>query len=395
VTKLAYILNREDFKSLHLYPKYQNLLVKVPQFFFTYKTIDLRNKAFEPQNTEGKGMNTYNAMTDRVDDDVVESVYMTTENTFLIIITSASICFCYSMPSYQLKFILEVKLNNKQIARIMKVFQDNGTFFDIETSCNTFDRTWITACALTNNGEVLGVGYYDGFIYLTNTITKDILHIVQAHVDFISCMIFTKNGLLLTGGVDSNIKVWSGFTESVLTSEYVFLKHTDKITSMRTFLITANSKEFVLSSDSDGVVYYWEIGSYKAENYVAVDPNSLIDGNPDLVYAIVPQRSSILLKQFSFNKKGCIKQAVLRTFDGLDEVSIQARFGFNDSEIFQPKLKSFISIANGILVVWTRNDSVEFFDINNLTKIYEIKLSVIPNMIKLTKKLNELLLFYK
>lgn len=337
----------------------------------------------------------YNTINSKVADDVVEAVYMTTDNTYLAIITSGAFCYCYAMPTYQRKFVLDVKMSNKQIARIMKAFQENGTPFDIETSCNTFDRNWVTACALTNTADVLAVGYYDGFLYLINTNTKDILHIVQAHVDFIACLVFTKNGLLLSGGADSNIKVWGGFTEPVLTSEYVFVKHTDKITSIRTFLIKTSTKEFVLSSDSDGIVYYWEIGSYKADKYLAVDSNSLIDGNPDLVYTIVPEGSCIMLKQFSFNRKGCIKKVVLRNFEGMDEVSIQARFGFNDSEIFQPKMKSFIGIANGILVVWARADSVEFFDINNLTKIYEIKLSAIPNMIKLTKKMNELLLFYK
>ena len=371
------------------------MVVKTPQFFFTYKTLDVKSGGVDSLQLESKVNRIYNTINSKVADDVVEVVYMTTDNTYLAIITSGAFCYCYSMPTYQRKFVIDVKMSNKQIARIMKAFQENGTPFDIETSCNTFDRNWVTACALTNTADVLAVGYYDGFLYLINTNTKDILHIVQAHVDFIACLVFTKNGLLLSGGADSNIKVWGGFTEPVLTSEYVFVKHTDKITSIRTFLIKTSNKEFVLSSDSDGIVYYWEIGSYKADKYLAVDSNSLIDGNPDLVYTIVPEGSCIMLKQFSFNRKGCIKKVVLRNFEGMDEISIQARFGFNDSEIFQPKIKSFIGIANGILVVWARADSVEFFDINNLTKIYEIKLSAIPNMIKLTKKMNELLLFYK
>ena len=138
----------------------------------------------------------------------------------------------------------------------------------------------------------------------------------------ITAMTFTKNDTLITGGIDSNIKIWRGLESKTVVSEYTFLKHVDKIVYIRTFFI--NNEEFVLSGDLDGVVYYWKVNSYKAERYLALDEYSIMDGNDTLMFTLNVQDSSVVLKKFSFNKRSTINAVVIRYFEGDDEMKVRA-----------------------------------------------------------------------
>lgn len=100
----------------------------------------------------------------------------------------------------------------------------------------------------------------------------------------ITAITFTRNDTLITGGIDTNIKIWRGLESKTVVSEYTFLKHVEKIVYIRTFFL--NNEEFVLSGDLDGVVYYWKVNSYKAERYLALDEYSIMDGNDTLMFTL-------------------------------------------------------------------------------------------------------------
>ena len=348
------------------------------------------NRAVQADNVR---LNEFNQLYDKIENDTIEASYVTSTNSHLVIATSNAVALCYKMPLYEQRWIIDIKIDNRQISRIMKAFQKSNIPFDVESSCNTFEKNWITCIATSQQADILVVAFIDGYMNLINTGTKDIMHIVQAHVDAITFLTFTKSDVLVTGGMDSNVKVWKNLKQESVSSEYTFMKHTDKISFVRSYHIS--DKEYVLSCDNDGVAYYWEIGSFKAEKYILIDENSLIEGNSHLIYSICIEHSCVVLKKYSFAQREVMQKIVLRYFDGFDDLSIRATLGFSDSEIFQPKLKAYIKIAKNILVIWLRTTVVEFFDIDKLTKLYEVKLSVVPNTIKVTTNLNDIILFYK
>jgi WD40 repeat protein len=327
-------LNREEFKSLHKQKEYALQPVKCPQYFFTLQTLIVRS-GIEGLNLEGKHYKTFNKLSDKIEDDQIECTYLTPNNTFMAVITSGYYAYCYKMPNYETKWTIDIKLSNDQIARIMKAFRTRGMNFDMESSCNTFERNWVSACAVTNQADILAVAYVDGYINLTDTASRDLLHIIHAHVDLVSCMQITKNDILLSGGIDSNVKVWTNLRQHSLTADYVFLKHTDKITFIRSF--TVGDNEYILSADDEGMIYYWQVGSYRAEKFVTVDEGSFIDGNDQIVFALCIEDSTVMLKKYSFAKRVPLSKVIIRYYEDTDEIGIRSLLGFNDSEQFCPK----------------------------------------------------------
>lgn len=319
--------------------------MKCPQYFFTLKSLVIKS-GIESLNIEGKNYKAFNSLTDKIEDDHIESTYITPANTFMAVVTSGGYSYCYRLPNYDLKWTIDIKLSNDQIARIMKVFRNRNMAFDIETSCNTFDRNWVCGCAVTSRADILAVAFVDGYINMIDTATRDLLHIIHAHVDMVSNILITKNDVMLTGGIDSNIKVWKNFRTPNLSPDYVFLKHTDKINSIRSFTIGDN--EYVLSSDEEGMIYYWQVGSYRAEKFLSTDENSLVDGNDQIVFALSIEDSSLVLKKFSFTKKTPIGRVIIRYFDELEEYGIRSLLGYNESDIFAPKRS--ITLSSEVLL---------------------------------------------
>ena len=388
---LAYMLNRDDYKMLHKKQQYHNLLIKEPQYFFTLRTLIIKSGRYSIQQEIKQTKKIYNNMQDKILDDNIEVSYVSSNNTYLLICTVDS-AYCYKMPSYDHRYTIDIRLNNQQIGRIMKAFNDKGVEFDIESSVNTFDRNCISCCATSSSADILVVGYIDGYMHVINTYTKDILHIVQAHVDMITCVHFTKNDILLTGGIDSNIKVWGGYREDNIGAEYTFLKHTDSIAYIRSY--TVNNQESILSSDIDGIVYYWNIGTYKADKHLMIDEKSVIDGNDTLIYGLSIESSCIYLKKYSFSKRSMVNKCIVRHFSDMDDMSIRSMLGYNDSEVFNSKIRSYIRVARSVVVVWIYTNTIYMYNVDKLTLVYNIQLSSIPNTIRCLSSLNDMILMY-
>ena len=148
-------------------------------------------------------------------------------------------------------------------------------------------------------------------------------------------MLFTKSDQLVTGGMDSNVKVWRSIREPMLNTLFIFMKHTDKIVYIRSFNI--NGDEFILSADDIGAIYYWKIGGYKAERYIPVDEKSLVDGNNQLIFTMSAEGSNIVLKKYSFVKRTLISKVYVDNYEDRGELEVKALIGFNDSEFFHQK----------------------------------------------------------
>lgn len=312
---------------------YYSQPVKCPQFFFTLKTIVVRS-GLDTLNYEGKMHKAFNTLSDKIEDDNIVCSYLTPNNTYMVLLTSGYFAFCYRMPTYETKWGIDIKINNDQISRIMMAFKMRNIEYDIEKSANTFDRNWACTCAVTNSADLLVIGFVDGYINILDTATRDLLHIIHAHVDMISAMTFSRNDVLFTGGIDSNVKVWRSLRNPNLSADYVFLKHTDKVHFIRTF--TVGDREYVLSADEEGIIYYWQSGSYRADKFVAVEENSLVDGNDQMVFGLSIEASTIILKKFSFSKRAPINRVIVRYYDDTDELRIKSILGYNDSDSFSP-----------------------------------------------------------
>lgn len=314
--------------------------VKCPQYFFTFKTLIVRS-GLDALNFEGKVGRTFTPLSDKIEDDNILATYLTPASTYMALITSGYLAYCYRMPTYEQRWSIDIKLNNDQIARIMKAFKLKNLSFDAEKSCNTFDRNWVSVCAITNNADLLVVGFVDGYMNIIETASRNLLHILQAHVDMIASMVFTKSDVLLTGGIDSNIKVWRNLRNPNLSADYIFLKHTDKIHFLRTF--TVGEREYLLSADEEGIVFYWESGSYRADKFVAVDENSMVDGNDQMVFSLCVENSSVILKKYSFAKKSSVNKIIVRYYDDYDDLHVKSLLGYNDSDYFFPKSRLLLT----------------------------------------------------
>ena len=174
---MAYYLNREEYRSVHLSREYFNAPVGLPQYFFTYKTLSIKTIP-EAQYLEGKIGRLFNTISDKIQDDMVEVTYMTLSCNYIVIVNSNLAAFCYKIPSYELKWIVDVKISNKQIARIITAYRDMQTDFDLDTNVNLFDKNWVTGVAITGTAEVMVVGFIDGYFNVINTKSHNILHIV-------------------------------------------------------------------------------------------------------------------------------------------------------------------------------------------------------------------------
>lgn len=46
-------------------------------------------------------------------------------------------------------------------------------------------------------------------------------------------------------------------------------------------------------------------------------------------------------------------------------------------------------------IIWLNSNVVEFFDVDTLTKVFEVKMSSVPNMVRVSNNLTDLLLYFK
>ena len=132
----------------------------------------------EGQYLEGKVGRQFNTISDKIQDDMVEVTYITTNSSFVVVVNSNLAAFCYKLQTYELKWIVDVKISNKQIARIITAYRDMQTDFDLDSNVNLFDKNWVTVVAVTSSAEVMVVGFIDGYFNVINTTSQNILHIV-------------------------------------------------------------------------------------------------------------------------------------------------------------------------------------------------------------------------
>lgn len=45
-------------------------------------------------------------------------------------------------------------------------------------------------------------------------------------------------------------------------------------------------------------------------------------------------------------------------------------------------------------IIWLNSKIVEFFDVDTLTKVFEVKMSSVPNMIRVSNNFSDLLLYF-
>ena len=58
-------------------------------------------------------------------------------------------------------------------------------------------------------------------------------------------------------------------------------------------------------------------------------------------------------------------------------------------------MKCYFRVAKTVIILWLNSTIIEFYDVDRLTKIYELKMSSVPNMIRVSNNLSDLLLYYK
>lgn len=372
--------------------EYQNANVRVPQHFFLYKSLTLRRG--EAQTGEYKAGLVFDKICDKVENDVIQLSYLTPNGAYLLVGTSQNFAICYSIPSYSTKFLMELTLTNPQIGRIMRIFEEQGQDFDVETSCNTFSMTWVSAVATNSTASILAVGFIDGYLNVFDTSTKSLMHIVQAHVDYFQCMIFTFRDILVTGGIDSNIKVWRSLNDPVLSTESIFFKHTDKIIKLKCFMV--ERCEYILSCASDGTAYYWGIGVYRPDKQLSFGDAQMVDGTLSFLYKLTLEGSSVAMEKYSFSTRTMVRKRIVRYFEGLSEFDVRALLGFTDSEIFVPKTRGVFQMCKNLIIVWIGGgtEPIEFYETENLTKVFEVNLAENPLFVTISHNMNDLHLYY-
>lgn len=134
-----------------------------------------------------KSEKVFNKIIDKIDEDFVEASYVTTAGSFLLVATVGCLVYCYKMPYYEQKFVLDLKIDNRQVKRVMRAFKDQGVSYDVDVANAIFDRNGITCIAADNDAKLVAVGYVHGFLHVYDTTSRNVLHIIQGHVDVVVC----------------------------------------------------------------------------------------------------------------------------------------------------------------------------------------------------------------
>ena len=100
-------------------------------------------------------------------------------------------------------------------------------------------------------------------------------HSIVGHVDYVSIIKYTPFGRLVSGGADSNIKVFAYFDKENLAPEYVFIKHCDEIDSIQIMESDESKGESLATGDKSGTVFLWKIGSYSAQRMVHLGEDAI------------------------------------------------------------------------------------------------------------------------
>lgn len=265
-------MNRNEYKALLSESDYD--AAKIPQAFFTLRDIrvghdlfkhDLKNKEKMKDNLEFF-----------IKDDIIEHIEFSCNYKYLITCTVTKQVSCYATPQYNRKWKCKINLSPK-IAKIKHP--------DVP-----LPPTCISTVALHNSGEHFAVGLATGHLLfysikmrkvkarkmkLTDDEKPILTHSIQAHIDYISVMNYTPFGRLMTGGADSNIKIFSHFAKETVSPEYVFIKHCDEIDFIQVLESKAGSGETVASGDKTGTVFLWIIGKGRAQKMVNLGDNAL------------------------------------------------------------------------------------------------------------------------
>lgn len=222
---LTYVMNFPTFKHKMSDTDYE--IKKTPQAFFEIKDTTMGHDPamHSKQKREQKLSN----MEILIKDDIVEDLAFSTNEQFLITLTVQKEVICFKVPKYERVWKSKVELSQR-IASL------NLTQIPLPPTC-------YSAVAIHDSGENFAIGTATGHllfysikkasrnqqIRLTDTQESILTHSLVGHVDYVSILRYTPFGRLLSGGADSNIKVFAYFEKETLAPEYVFIKHCDEI----------------------------------------------------------------------------------------------------------------------------------------------------------------------
>jgi WD40 repeat protein len=88
-------------------------------------------------------------------------------------------------------------------------------------------------------------------------------------------MIYTPNGRLISGGADSNIKIYSYYNKDTVAPEYFFIKHCDEIDNIEVIKSEEEQDETIVSGDKTGAIFVWIVGSGRAIRMVNLGENAI------------------------------------------------------------------------------------------------------------------------
>ena len=211
-----------------------------------------------------------------IKNDIVEHISFSCNYKYLVAITVTKQVTCYMTPQYNRKWKARITLSPK-IAKIKHP--------DVP-----LPPTCISTIAIHNSGDHFAVGLATGHLlfYTINykkvkakrmKLTDDerpiLTHTIQAHIDYISVLNYTPFGRLMSGGADSNIKIFSFFAKETVAPEFVFIKHCDEIDFIQVLESKVGAGETVASGDKTGTVFLWVIGNGRAQKMVNLGDNAL------------------------------------------------------------------------------------------------------------------------
>lgn len=214
-----------------------------------------------------------------IKNDIVEHISFSCNYKYLIAITITKQVTCYATPEYNRKWKARINMS----PRLAKIKNPD---LPLPPTC-------VSAIAIHSSGDFFAVGLATGHLLfyaikyskkkskkkmkmkLTDDEKPILTHTTHAHIDYISVLMYTPFGRLITGGADSNIKIYTSFAKATVAPEFVFIKHCDEIDFVQLLDSKADSGEVVASGDKTGTVFLWVIGKGRAQKMVNLGENAL------------------------------------------------------------------------------------------------------------------------
>lgn len=320
--------------------------IEKPNLFYTVKKIDIQNYCKNSESDEilYNDFQESGNITMKLNDDKIHFLKFTEDDNHIMVVTDKQRAVIYQVPNYRLKINLDIYISFENRILIQKLLENYSKSDSIDGENILVGASAITAVAVANDLSIVSVALANGLIQIYDTQKEKMVNVVHGHVDFISELELTSDNILVSGGADSNIKIWRINKNNVTELQQVFLKHSDSITSIQILpkMVTENEigvssqqDQHIFSIDKEGQGILWRIGSDSVDAIINIGEDTFTSVlSKKIIVSLEFKRRLVKLSKFMRQSSSFQRTSNNIDYIQLEDFKEQARLGKVESDYF-------------------------------------------------------------